>query len=100
MSKIISPQQTGFVKGNNITENYLLAQEIVRGIGKKVRGGNVALKLAMAKAYDRVSWFFIVSVLRRFGCGERFINMVWRLMSNVWLLVIINGAAYGCFKSN
>ncbi|XP_027184031.1 uncharacterized protein LOC113782338 [Coffea eugenioides] len=36
LPKLISPQQTGFVKGRNITENYLLAQEVVSGIGKKL----------------------------------------------------------------
>ncbi|XP_027183778.1 uncharacterized protein LOC113782066 [Coffea eugenioides] len=91
---------SGFVRGRNITENYLLAQEIVAGIEKKARGGNVVLKLDMAKAYDRVSWFYLIRVLRKFGFGERFIDMVWRLVSNVWFSVMINGAAYGFFKSN
>ena len=100
LPKIMSSQQTGFVKGRNITENYLLAQELMSGIRKKARGGNVVLKLDMAKTYDRVSWTFIVSVLRKFGFGERLIDMVWRLMSNVWFPVIINGASYGFFKSS
>lgn len=43
--KIIPPQQMGFVKGRNIAENYLLTQEFLTGIVKKVRGGNVALKV-------------------------------------------------------
>ncbi|XP_027098892.2 uncharacterized protein [Coffea arabica] len=75
LPRIISPQQSGFVKGRNISENYLLAQEVVVGIGKKARGGNVVLKLDMSKAYDRVSWLHIIGVLRRFGFGERFIDM-------------------------
>ncbi|XP_071902759.1 uncharacterized protein [Coffea arabica] len=99
LPKIISPQQTGFVKGRNITENFLLAQEIVSGIGKKNRGGNVVMKLDMSKAYDRVAWNHIIGVLRRFGFGEIFIDLVWRLISNVWLSVIINGASHGFFKS-
>ena len=36
LPKLISPQQTRFVKSRNITENYLLAQEVVSGIGKKL----------------------------------------------------------------
>ncbi|XP_071939020.1 uncharacterized protein [Coffea arabica] len=99
LPKIISPQQTGFVKGRNITENFLLAQEVVSGIGKKTRGGNVVMKLDMSKAYDRVSWDHIIGVLRRFGFGERFIDLVWRLISNVWFSIIINGASHGFFKS-
>ena len=60
-----------------------MAQEIVAVIGKKARGGNVVLKLDMAKAYDRMSWLYLIRVLRKFGFGERFIDMVWRLVSNV-----------------
>ncbi|XP_071939975.1 uncharacterized protein [Coffea arabica] len=75
LPKLISLQQTGFVKGRNITENYLLVREVVSGIGKKVRGGNVVLNLDMSKAYDRVSWLHIIGVLRKFKFGEQFINL-------------------------
>ncbi|XP_071917209.1 uncharacterized protein [Coffea arabica] len=95
LPKIISPQQTGFVKGRNITENFLLAQEVISGIGKKTRDGNVVIKLDMSKAYDRVAWGHIIGILRRFGFGEIFIDLVWRLLSNVWVSVIINGSSYG-----
>nr|XP_027120471.1 uncharacterized protein LOC113737437 [Coffea arabica] len=99
MPCIISPQQSGFVKGRPIFDNFLLAQEIVSGIGKSSRWGNIVLKLDMAKAYDRVSSLFLLQVLRRFGFSEVWIDMVWRLISNVWFLVIINGVPQGFFKS-
>ena len=60
----------------------------------------MALKLDMVKAYDRVSWRFLIAVLRRFGFGEGFIDMVWKLISNVWFSVLINGVPYGFFKSS
>nr|XP_027127736.1 uncharacterized protein LOC113743841 [Coffea arabica] len=68
------------------------------GIGKKSRKGNVALKLDMLKAYDRVSWFFTDKVLHKFGFEEHFIYMVWRLVSNVCFSILIDGASYGFFK--
>ncbi|XP_027065969.1 uncharacterized protein [Coffea arabica] len=97
--RIILPQQTGFVKGRNITDNYLLAQELISTIGKKARGGNVALKLDMTKAYDRMSWRHIITMLRAFGFGERFIDLVWRLISNMWFSIVANGTSHGFFKS-
>ena len=42
---------------------------------------------------------FILKVLRLFGFGKRFIDMAWRLLSNVWFSVIVNGASHGFFKS-
>lgn len=55
LHKIMSPNQSGFVKGRSISENVLLAQEIVRNIIKRAKHVNVVVKLDMTKAYDRVS---------------------------------------------
>lgn len=63
LSKIISFNQSGFVRGRSISENIMLAEEIIHGIKKPKKGDNVVIKLDMAKAYDRISWFFICLVL-------------------------------------
>ncbi|XP_016513333.1 uncharacterized protein LOC107830320 [Nicotiana tabacum] len=60
LSKLISDNQSGFMKGRLITENVMLAQEIIQGISKENRGGNIVIKLDMEKAYDRMSWSFIL----------------------------------------
>lgn len=54
----------------------------------------------MAKAYDRVSWLFLTKVLRKMGFGEIFIDMVFRLVSSNWYLVLLNGQPNGFFKSS
>ena len=46
-----------------MSDNYLLAQELMSDMGRKCKGGNLALKLDMAKAYDRVSWRFLIAIL-------------------------------------
>ncbi|XP_060181532.1 uncharacterized protein LOC132611140 [Lycium barbarum] len=79
---IISSTQTGFIKGRSIMENVLRAQEIIRDINKRNKLHNVVVKLDMTKAYDRVSY------------------MVWRLVSNNWYLILINGKAHGFFNSS
>ena len=92
LSGIISPQQSSFVKGRQIFDNVLLVQECIADIRKAGRGGNVVLKLDMAKAYDRVSWPVLIQVLRWFGFFEAWIDMVWRLILNVWFSIIVNGS--------
>ncbi|XP_019161001.1 PREDICTED: uncharacterized protein LOC109157602 [Ipomoea nil] len=66
----------------------------------KLMGKDVVLKLDMAKAYDRVSWFFLVSVMRRMGFSEVWIDLVYRAVSNVWYSVIVNGVKEGFFTSS
>lgn len=99
LPKLISKQQSGFVKGRNIADNILLAEELMSMINKKSRGSNVAIKLDMAKAFDRVSWPYLTAILRAFGFGKVWIDLVWRIISNCYFSLIINGELKGFFKS-
>ncbi|XP_059311009.1 uncharacterized protein LOC132062452 [Lycium ferocissimum] len=55
----------GFVKGRSIAENVLLPQEIISDNRLRTKSANVVMKLDMAKAYDRVSWIFLMKVQRK-----------------------------------
>jgi len=99
LPNLISEEQAGFVKGRSIVENILLTQEIVTDMRLRIKAGpNVVLKLDMTKAYDRLSWLFLTKVLRKMGFSERFIGMVFGIVSNNWYSVLINGQAHDFFK--
>ncbi|XP_019226954.1 PREDICTED: uncharacterized protein LOC109208320 [Nicotiana attenuata] len=83
LPRIISENQPGFVKGRLITEN-ILTQEIIDGINKKKSEKNIVMKLDMSKAYDKLSWTFLTSVLRKVGFSELVIELIYRLISNNW----------------
>ncbi|WMV19415.1 hypothetical protein MTR67_012800 [Solanum verrucosum] len=99
LPNLISSNQSAFVKGRSIIENVLLAQELVTDITKRGKPTNVVIKLDMAKVYDRVSWVFLMKVLRKMGLSDRFVNMVWRLISNNYYSILLNGPSYGFFHS-
>lgn len=82
LPNIISNNQSSFVKGRSITKNILLAQEIIIDTNKRNTFHNIVEKLDMAKAYDRVSWKYLVEVMRRFGFSKRIVNMIFRLICN------------------
>nr|XP_016487427.1 PREDICTED: uncharacterized protein LOC107807533 [Nicotiana tabacum] len=100
LHKIVSLNQSDFVKDRLISENVLLAQEIVHNIFHCNHGGNVFIKLDMAKAYDRMDWDFLYAVLRKFDFFDNWIGLVHNLISNVWYSVIINGMRHGFFSSS
>lgn len=72
---------------------------MVHNITKPSLQWNVVLKVDMTKAYARVSWEYLCKIMRHFGFNETWIDIIWRLISNVWYSVNINGSIHGFFNS-
>jgi hypothetical protein len=56
--------------------------------GKEPR---VMLKLDIARAFDSVSWGFLMEILRKIGFGLRFRELVSILLSTASTRVLLNG---------
>lgn len=52
---------------------------------------NVAIKLDMNKAYDRLDWDFLKATLRAFGFNQRWVDLVMTLVTMVTYQYKING---------
>nr|XP_016516046.1 PREDICTED: uncharacterized protein LOC107832693 [Nicotiana tabacum] len=68
--------------GMSIFENILLTQEIVTDIRLRDKPANVVIKLDMENTYDRISWKYMLHLLRRMGFAEAFINMLNQLFED------------------
>lgn len=70
MEYVVSYTQSAFIKGRQILDSVLIANECVDGC-KRDREPGVVCKLDMEKAFNRVDWDFLFWVLRKKGFGER-----------------------------
>lgn len=61
LPQVISENQAAFVPGRSINDNVLIAFELIHHMKKSLVGGegDVALKLDISKAYDRVDWGYL-----------------------------------------
>lgn len=69
-------------------------------LDNKVSGSNVLVKLDMMKAYDRVHWSFLSTVLTSFGFDSNWIQLVMSIVSSFHYSLLINGESCGFIKSN
>lgn len=59
MCKLTCQNQASFIPGRDITDNIIIAQEVVHSL-KGFNGGKygMVLKIDLEKAYDRLQWYF------------------------------------------
>lgn len=97
ISTIISENQSAFVSVRLITNNVLVALEIMHFLKKKEgKESYIAVKLNMSKAYDRVEWVFLKKVMEKMGFNEKYINLIMNCIITITYFVLINGVAHGC----
>uniref|UniRef100_A0A5B7B5L4 Reverse transcriptase domain-containing protein n=1 Tax=Davidia involucrata TaxID=16924 RepID=A0A5B7B5L4_DAVIN len=97
MPSIISLNQGAFVPGRLITDNVIIAQELFHSLKRHRRGNKyeMAIKLDMSKAYDRVEWSFLQVMMQKLGFVEKWISWIMECVSTVSYSIIINGECQG-----
>lgn len=69
---IISDTQSSFVHGKLITDNVLLLRQCITSIRRnEEEEGEMALKLDMSKAYDRVEWSCLEKIMEKLGFAKK-----------------------------
>ncbi|KAL5545019.1 hypothetical protein UlMin_008803 [Ulmus minor] len=72
MGNVISEEQSAFIPGRLISDNAIIGFECLHAIKRKrsKKRGYLALKLDMAKAFDRVEWSFVQGIMLKLGFSE------------------------------
>ncbi|KAL0387928.1 UNVERIFIED_CONTAM: putative ribonuclease H protein [Sesamum radiatum] len=95
---LIDYSQNAFVPGRSITDNILLAQELLAGYNQKRLPLRCTIKVDIQKAYDSVEWDFLLEVLKLFNFPLQFIVLINQCVSTASFSVSLNGSNHGFFK--
>ncbi|XP_050232935.1 uncharacterized protein LOC126681437 [Mercurialis annua] len=87
---VISANQFGFIKGRSIHDCHMIATEIIHLI-KKRREKAFLIKLDFRKAFDTISWQFIIQTLRRMNFDSKWISWITSFFDSAQLSVLLNG---------
>jgi hypothetical protein len=99
LHKFISPLHSAFIPGRWIIENIVMVQELLHSFKtRKLKVGMFGVKADLSKAYDRVNWKFLISILNQLGFHPKFINWIEKCMATVSYTLIINGCKVGAIN--
>ncbi|KAH1032597.1 hypothetical protein J1N35_044771 [Gossypium stocksii] len=94
LENCINEAQGAFILGRHISDNVLIAFEVLHSLKMKKKGknGNFALKLNMSKAYDRVGWDFMARMITHLGFYADWIVLIMRCVCSLSYSVSLNGS--------
>ena len=87
---MVSPNQSAFIKGHFIQDNFMLVQQTARFLHQQ-KQPRILLKLDITKAFDSVSWPFLLEVLRKLGFGSIWCDILSGLLASSSTQVLLNG---------
>jgi hypothetical protein len=82
LPNLVSANQSAFVRGRNIHDNFILVQQMVKSLNK-MEEAHIILKLDISKAFD--------SVLQRLGFGQHWCDLICLILSTSSTQVQVNG---------
>ncbi|XP_060959266.1 uncharacterized protein LOC133030514 [Cannabis sativa] len=97
IDQIISDTQSAFIPGRLISDNVMVAFEIMHYLKRRRtnKKGFMALKLDMSKAYDRVEWGFLSAIMSRMGFSEKWVDLIMTCVSSVQYKIVHGGHSLG-----
>ena len=97
LPQLVCEIQSAFMAERLITDNVLVASETMYHISQKRKRtiGEMALKLDMSKAYNRVEWRCLERIMPKLGFTEKWVALIMQCLSTVTYAIRINRVPRG-----
>ena len=90
MKEIVTANQSTFICGGHLHDNFLLVRQVARKIHTRKEAG-VFLKLDISRAFDSIAWPFLFEVMRTKGFGRKLMALVAILLRTASTKLVVNG---------
>ena len=91
MHELVGMNQSAFIKGRELHDNFLLVRQVARKIHAR-RTPGVFIKLDISHVFDSLSWPFLFEVMRAKGFGQRWLDWMAALLHMASTKVVVNGS--------
>lgn len=92
---IIDPAQGAFLADRLMIDNVLLAQQMVRRYGRKSSSLRSMMMVDIKKAFDTLSWDFLINWLKRLGFPCIMISWIRECITTATCSISLNGNLHG-----
>lgn len=90
IGKVIRGKQFAFVKGRQLMDCALIANEVIDILEKGQKGGFL-FKVDFEKAYDSVDWGFLQFIMGKLGFARKWRKWIMGCLTTDNISVLVNG---------
>ena len=83
--------QSAFIEGRHLLHSALIANEVIDE-AKRSNKSCLVFKVDYEKAYDSVSWNFLVYMMQRTGFSQKWIKWIEGCVKSASISVLVNGS--------
>lgn len=90
LDKLISPAQSAFIRGRSIQDSFMYVRNLARAY-HMTKMAALLFKLDISKAFDTVSWEYLLELLQHRGFSHRWRDWLSLLFKTSHSSVLLNG---------